>query len=313
MRVKTYTSSRRSIRASSDGFSILELLVALAIVSIVGAAALNLALSARGIFEQDQQRTAINQNLRSGIDLLGIDVRQAGERMPGNAPAIEIVNGTSSAPDELMLRRNILDYVLPVCKNINSGTARDQAFVALKKGGGTVPPGCSPVPDSDGDGWPDNLGAWRNYRLSHGGSVLAYIYNPVTKLGEFFTYDAEDKSTFHIHRANGAPWTYDYPMGQQPSIYILEQKRFLMSGDVLQYVLNEDSAHPYNLVNHLENFQVRALLDDGTALTTMPSTADWTRLQSVEVKLVGSATFSGRTLRRTLMSRFFPRNILSNQ
>ena len=153
MQVATCTSSKRSIRGSSDGFSILELLVALTIVSVVGGAALSLALSSRGVFEQDQQRTAVNQNLRSGIDLLGIDLRQAGERMPGNAPAIEIVNGASSGPDQLIVRRNLLDYVLPVCKDINSGTARDQAFVA-KKGGGTVPPGCSPVPDSDGDGWP---------------------------------------------------------------------------------------------------------------------------------------------------------------
>ena len=312
MRVRTCTSSSRSIRASSDGFSLLELLVALAILSVVGAASLSLALSARGVFEQDQQRTTINQNLRSGIDLLGIDVRQAGERLPGNAPAVEIVNGASSGPDQLILRRNLLDYVLPVCKDVNSGTARDATFIA-KKGGGSVPTGCAPVPDADGDGWPDNLEAWRNYRLANGGSVLAYIYNPVTKLGEFFTYNDEDKSDFHLHRANTGAWVNDYPTNQQPRVYIMEQKRYLLAGGVLQYVFNEDTAHPYNLVDHLVDFQSRALLDDGTALTSMPSTADWTRLQSVEVTLVGSSTFSGRTMRRTLVSRFFPRNILSNQ
>jgi Tfp pilus assembly protein PilW len=154
--------------------------VALSIISVVGAAALSLALSARGVFEQDQQRTTINQNLRSGVDLLGIDVRQAGERLPGNAPAIEIINGASNAPDELLVRRNLLDFVLPVCKNVNSTSAADAVFIA-KKGGGSVPPGCSPVPDANADGWPDNLGAWRDYRLTHGGSVLAFIYNPVTK------------------------------------------------------------------------------------------------------------------------------------
>lgn len=312
MRVTRCTSSRRSTPGCSDGFSIVELLVAMTVFSVVGAAALTLAMSARKVFEQDRNRTAVNQNLRSGIDLLGIDVRQAGERMPGNAPAIEISNGASNAPDQLTVRRNLLDYVLPVCKDINSSTARDQAFIA-KKGGGVVPPGCSPVPDSDGDGWPDNLEAWRNYRIANGGSVLAYIYNPVTHLGEFFTYDAEDKSTFHIHRANGELWHNDYASNQQPRVYILEQKRFLLTGDMLQYVSNEDTTHPVNLVNHLYDFQVRALMDDGTAMTSMPAATDWTHLQSVEVKLAGTATFSGRTMRRTLMSRFFPRNILSNQ
>ena len=308
----TSTSSRRSTPGCSDGFSIVELLVTLGVFSLVGAAALSLGLSSRKALEQDRQRTAVNQNLRSGIDLLGIDVRQAGERMPGNAPAIEIVNGSGGASDQLIVRRNLLDYVLPVCKDINAGTARDQAFVALKKPG-SVPPGCSPVPDSDSDNWPDNLEAWRNYRIANGGSILAYIYNPVTKLGEFFTYDDEDRSTFHIHRANGEAWHNSYSTAQQPRIYIIEQKRFFLTGDVLQYVLNDDTAHPYNLVNRLENFQTRALMEDGTVLTTMPPTAEWGRLQAVEVELSGRATFSGRTLRRTLLSRFFPRNILSLQ
>jgi type IV pilus assembly protein PilW len=284
----------------------------LTVFSLVGAAALTLATSARKVFEQDRNRTAINQNLRSGIDLLGIDVRQAGERMPGNAPAIEITNGASNAPDELILRRNLLDYVLPVCKNINNTSAADVVFVA-KNGAGSIPPGCAPVPDSNGDGWPDNIEAWRNYRLAHGGAILAFIYNPVTHEGEFFTYDDEDNSDFHIHRLNTENWHHDYPVNQQPRIYIIDQRRYLMSGDILQYIENEDTAHPVNLVNRLLDFQVRALMDDGTVATSMPVTSDWTHLQSVEVKLVGTANFSGRTMRRTLMSRFFPRNILSAQ
>ena len=257
MRVTTSTSSRRSTPGCSDGFSLVEMLVALTVFSLVGAAALTLATSARKVFEQDRNRTAVNQNLRSGIDLLGIDVRQAGERMPGDAPAIEITNGASNAPDQLTVRRNLLDYVLPVCKNINNTSAADAVFVA-KNGGGSVPPGCAPVPDSNGDGWPDNIEAWRNYRIANGGSVLAYIYNPVTHFGEFFHYDAEDNSDFHIHRANTDNWQYDYPKNQQPRIYIIDQKRFLLSGDVLQYIANEDTAHPVNLVNHLTDFQARA-------------------------------------------------------
>jgi prepilin-type N-terminal cleavage/methylation domain-containing protein len=312
MRVTASTSSRPSIRGSSDGFSIVELLVALTVFSLVGAASLAIATSARKVYEQDRNRTAINQNLRSGIDLLGIDVRQAGERMPGSAPAIEITNGASNAPDQLTVRRNLLDYVLPVCKNINATSAKDVCFVA-KNGAGSVPPGCAPVPDSDGDGWPDNIEQWRNYRIANGGSILAYIYNPVTHLGEFFHYDAEDNSDFHIHRADDDNWHNDYPVSQQPRIYVIDQKRFLMTGDVLQYIANEDTANPVNLVNHLTDFQVRALMDDGSALNTMPATTDWTHLTAVEVKLVGTATFSGRTMTRTLMSRFFPRNILSNQ
>jgi type IV pilus assembly protein PilW len=271
-----------------------------------------LALSSRQVFEQDQHRTTVNQNLRSGLDLMGIDVRQAGERMPGDAPAIEVVNGASGAPDSLILRRNLLDYVLPVCKDINSGTARDQAFVAKKKITGSVPPGCAPVPDKDKDGWPDNLQVWRSYRLAHGGSVLAYIHNPVTGNGEFFVYDAEDNSTFHLHRANSGQWQHSYSMNENPRIYLIEQKRFALNGDTLQCIVNEDTTHALNLVNHIDDFQVRALLNDGTVLASMPATTDWTRLYALELRLAGSSSFRNRTIERTLMSRYFPRNVLSN-
>lgn len=138
------TSWRPSTRACSDGFSLVELLVSVTIGAVVTAGVMTLALSARQVFEQDQRRSTVNQNLRSGMGLLGINVRQAGERMPGDAPAVEVVNGTSGAADGLILRRNLLDYVLPLCKDINSGTSADSVFVGKKKITGSVPPGCSP-------------------------------------------------------------------------------------------------------------------------------------------------------------------------
>ncbi len=306
------TSWKPSTRACSDGFSLVELLVSLALASVVGAGVMTLALDARNVFEQDQRRATVNQNLRSGMDLMGIDVRQAGERLPGDAPAVEVTNGTSGAADSLVLRRNLLDYVLPLCKDINAGTSADSVFVGKKKITGAVPPGCSPVPDSDHDGWPDNLQAWRAYRIANGGSVLAYIHNPVTGNGEFFPYDAEDNSTFHIHRGNGVAWQYDYAMNQNPRVYLIEQKRYRLSGDTLQCILNENTSAALNLVNHLKDFQVRALLDDGSVLTSMTATTPWTRLYALELRLEGTETFGKRTIDRTLVSRFFPRNILSN-
>ena len=304
--------SRRSIRASSDGFSLIEVLVSLVIAMVVTSAAMSMALSSREVFEQDQRRSIVNQNLRSGLGLLGIDVRQAGERMPGDAPAVEIQNGSSGAADTLILRRNLLDYVLPLCKDINAGSSADSVFVGKKKITGSVPPGCSPVPDSNGDGWPDNLEAWREYRIANGGAVLAYLHNPVTGNGEFFLYDAEDNSTFHIHRQNPGAWLYDHLMSQNPRIYIIEQKRYRVLGDTLQCIINENTAGALNLVNHIKDFQVKALLDDGSVLTSMASTTPWTRLYALEVRLDGTKPFGKRTINRTMVSRFFPRNILSN-
>ena len=82
------------------------MLVALTVTGVIAGATLTIALTSREMFETDQHRTTINQNLRAGMDMIGIDVRQAGERMPFDAPAIEIKNGVNGAPDTLFLRRS---------------------------------------------------------------------------------------------------------------------------------------------------------------------------------------------------------------
>lgn len=303
---------KRSTRDSTDGFSVVEILVAMTITSVFAAAALSIAFSTQGLLEADERRTTVNQNLRAGIDLLGIDIRQAGERLAGDAPAIQILDGVSGASDRLMLRRNQLDYVMPLCKDIHGGSAADSVFVAKLNTSGPVPSGCYPVPDSNGDGWPDNLEVWRDYRIANGGSVLAYIHNPITGLGEFFIYDAEDSSTFLLHKANGDSWQNDYLMNQDPRLYILEQREYRLLDGVLQCIVNDDTAGALNLVSHIEDFQVQAIFNDGSMQQTFGGTDDWVRLQSLEVQLVGQIEGKNTRFERTLTSRFFPRNVLSN-
>ena len=305
------SKSSRSTPDSSSGFSIIELLVALSVGSLIAGAAMAITLSSQRMFQTDQNRTTINQNLRSGMDLLGIDVRQAGERLPHDIPAIEITDGASGAPDTMTLRRNILDPVLPVCKSINSGSSADSIFVGKKKVTGKVPAGCNPVPDSNGDGWPDNLEVWREYRINNGGVVLAYIYNPTTHVGEFFQYDQEDNSTFHIHRLNSGSWVHDYDITDQARIYIIEQQTFRLQADVLQSVVNGDTSNAMNLVSRVQDFQVHAHLQDGTVLDAMSSSSEWSNLNSIQITLVGGSKFGGRSMQRELSTHFFPRNVLS--
>jgi len=308
------TRSKPSIRActSAAGFSVIELLVALAVTGAIATATLAIALSSKGVLDTDEQRTTINQNLRSGMDLVGVDVRQAGERLPGDIPAIEILDGAGGASDSLILRRNMLDYSLPLCKDISGGTSADAVFVAKKKIVGKIPPGCAPVGDDDSDGWPDNMEAWRNYRIANGGIVQIYIYDPIVQHGEFFLYDAEDNSTFHLHKYNADHWQNDYLISNGARIYMLEQQEFRLQNGVLQSVINMDTSNALNLVNHIVDFQARAFFSDGSVQTTLGPADDWTQLRSVEVNMVGEADLRNRTMSRTLTSRFFPRNILSN-
>ncbi|RMF93696.1 MAG: hypothetical protein D6736_01335 [Nitrospinota bacterium] len=145
----------RSILNSTSGLTIVELLIAATVGITVLGIALSVALSSHRVYQYDQARTALNQNLRIAIDLLSIDVLQAGERVPGTFPAIELIDGDNGAPDQLMLRQNLLDQVLPVCKRVRAGTATNVVFAALAA---NPPQGCERSSQQN------NFDAWRNYR-----------------------------------------------------------------------------------------------------------------------------------------------------
>lgn len=275
----------------------------------VTGAALTLALSGRRIYQTDQNRTSLNQNLRAGLDLLGIDVRQAGERIPADFPAIEIVNGTGGGADTLVLRRNLLDAVLPVCGDITAGSTTAQLVVGDRNP--SPPAGCDPVLDQDADGWPDNLGAWRAYRQAGGGAILAYVYNPVGQYGEYFTYDSEDSANLRLHKGNGDAWANSYGVSEGCRVYVVEQRTFRLNGGLLQLLMNGDTATPLNLVCDVTGFQARAHMQDGSVLDTLDATTSWPGLEALEVTLSGQVTFQGRVLNRSLSARYFPRNVLS--
>jgi hypothetical protein len=290
-----------------------ELLVALTVTVLVSAAVMSLAFSAQAVFETDKHRTTVNQNLRSGIDLVGLDVRQAGERLPGDVPAVEIIDGENDGPDRLILRRNEFDVVLPVCNLIiKAGSATDALFCSRRDVTHKYPPGCAPAADSNSDGWPDNLEAWRDYRINNGGVITAYLHNTATDEGEFFRYDAEDNSTMHIHKLNDEAWQYTYELTDSPRMYILEQKEFYVENGVLKSIVNGDTDNPLNLVSHITDFQCRAVFRDGTIQTSMGLSDDWSDLAAVEIWLSAESEWKDRAIDNTLVTRFFPRNVMSS-
>ena len=307
------TRSRPSIRGSADrarGYSLIEVLTALAVASVALGAALTLTLSSREGYTNDQNRTQINQNLRGSLDLMGIEVRQAGERLPSDFPALEIGDGTSGAPDTLTLRRNLVDIVLPVCGDLSQGSTDSEVQVA--DSGGSPAQGCQPLPDTDGNGWPDNIDAWRSYLASRGGSTWAYVYNPVAHAGEWFEYDGDGSDADHLSRGDGEAWLRDYGVNQQCRIYLLEQRVYRLQGDLLQFLFNADDQNPINLGAGILDFQAIARFADGSVSTQLDASTSWAGLSAIEITLTGESRFDGRTLTRDLTARFFPRNVLSH-
>lgn len=293
---------KRSLHSSDRGFSVLELLVASFLGLLVTGLCVMAALFTRQTLGRDMVRTRINQNLRGALSILLNDGRLAGENLGPEFPAIEIIDGGGNVPDELVLRRNLLDEVLPVCTTITGGGNTNKIYFAIA--GNTA--GCIYASHTQ------DYNAWKAYREAHDNKVKAFIFDRVNKVGEFFTYIGESDAgdSYYLRRDNGT-WSRTYTVGAA-AVYVLEEWRYSLSGDTAQVIDNRNIEQPYNVAFGLTNLQVKALMLDGTTKTSFDVQDEWTSLSRIEVTVTGMETFAKKPVLRSLTGRFFPRNILSN-
>ena len=313
--------SKRFIHSSTDGLTLVELLIALAVSALVIGLALPMLLSHQRLVQVDQARTEVFQNLRNAMEIVGTDVRIAGERLDQrggpNIFPVQIIPGDNGEPDELILRRNLLDYTLPVCDNISAGKHN----INFRRQGNAPPWNeyhqCDIVPDDPA------VDTWQEYLEEFQDGIRAYIYDPKNKHGEFFTLEDIDSSGFQLHRTDDESWQHSYGVSNQddgppqnlPNFYILEERRYQLDKDnnILELVVNEEEA--ISIVGNIIDFQVRAVLDDDdqTELEEISTVSEWRNIRAIRVLLESESEVQGETLQRQLESRFFPRNVLSDR
>lgn len=298
------------------GLTLVEVLVALGIAAILMGLILPTALGNRRLYNLDVQRTGANQNLRAGLDFLVADIRQAGERLPVDFPAIEIqTDGNNST---LIIRRNLLDTALTLCDRIDGN--QDNIPVAVNNRGqlNGLPAdlqGVCAFRDTDGNRVDDRIDAFQAYRCSQDGDpqcrvgndrerVRIYIYDPVNRVGEWFVYDAEDGSGVKIHKGNQERWSRRYGPGSR--IYVLEERKYRKDGDLLVLQENGESQGK-GVVAGVVRFVAKALANNTWYNAFPTGNLDWRSIRSIEVVLrvrVGN-------VERELGTQAVPRNVLS--
>ncbi|MBL7662156.1 hypothetical protein JNK13_05330 [bacterium] len=292
---------------NSRGFTIMEVMLSSFLGLVVLSVSFGSLISNRGIFRFDLQRSAMNQNLRGSLDFVGTMVREAGENLPSNVPAVEIIDGNTN-PDQMILRRNLIDQVLKVCQEIESGSATNRIYFALN---GSPDTGCIRA---------NNLSiydAWRSYRLAHGGTVKAFLYNIVTHEGEFVDYSSETDTgaDLYIQKDSGT-FLYDYPVNAA-AVYIIEEWHFRIGSylgqpNYLQVIENGDMDNILNVMFGIQEFNVTAILQDNTTQSSFDRTNNWKLLRGIRIRLGAQTQTKLKNVSSQLEAEYFPRNILSD-
>jgi hypothetical protein len=277
----TSPSSRGLDKTPSNrqqGLSLVELAVGAVIALFVIGLVFSGAIANRKLFLEDQTRNNVNQNLRSGLDIIGNDVQQIGEGLGTvtNFPAVQVTDNGVGTSSEMVIRRRYLNP-LPLCADLTSGT---NAPVVVEIPGSTLP-GCN---DQD-------VETWRNHRLDNGGQVRVFIFDGLDN-GEAFDYNLEQRlpniatGSFQLQRATNT-WVRSYTAGRA-AVYLVEERRYRLcpaaqirqpnctaqvgQDNILHVIVNGDLNNPVQLINGIDQFNVQINHRDPRAVPLPPAT-----------------------------------------
>ncbi|EHJ10553.1 PilW family protein [Crocosphaera watsonii] len=324
----------------NQGITLMELLTGTMVSSIIiNLGFMGFSLS-RQMYLQEQQTNDVNQALRIVFEMVGADIRQAGEGFAEdpNFPSV-VVTKDDDGNSEISIRRSVLSISLPVCRRVVSGTTEEVMVVDET---GSIA-GCDVIEKDNG--WPDSLDSWRDYRTSNGSTVRAFIYDGVGN-GEFFDYAgektfAEDGSTVtpspdavasasittDRHR-----WENTYEANGSSRIYLIEERHYRLENNRLQLTLDNNPDDTSTIVGNLETFQIITHIQQDLSATssqrytctvippqkstdcnvTLPNDYVWSQIKFLEIKskvlINDSSSFA---LETEQSQKVFPRNILN--
>ncbi len=289
--------------ASERGFTLTEVLVATALTSIVMVAVIGHVLIIRQGYFEDIIRTRINSNLRSAMDIISMNVRQAGENLQTSFPAVVLEDGTAPESDVLTLRRAIFSEVLTLCQAASTGdTTLDVSSASV----GT--PDCTA----------SNIGnvhqVFENYRATgEDQEVRAYVFNRISGVGEFVDYTGGGTSGGEYY-LDVSELQNDYAASTS-YVYMIEEYRFARDEieDTLTLVIDGKTDEVQTVAFSVSEMQISIAIEDGSTINTLnfASAATWRDILQISVTLEGEEQRKDRTLSASITAEYFPRNVLS--
>lgn len=286
-------SSPTSGSRSQSGYTLAEVLVALAVGSTVAIAATSGYVFATRGWQDQRQRLDTQQNLRRAVDMLSREVRLAGACLPDAGPAdgsIRPLDGADSdAADTITVRANVRCAIGTLQSPANAGAT------SL------------------------NLDTVANFVAG----MQAYILSSDTTYGEFVLVGSVNEPASRL--VLGTPITnpLGYPRGS--TVYGAESQTYAIdsSGAVPILTVTPSLGTAQPAVAGIERLNVRYVLDrpytggcvanaDGFCVVELPAGAEWSSVRAVQLDLGARSAvpLAGGFYRLGQVIQVKPRNLL---
>jgi prepilin-type N-terminal cleavage/methylation domain-containing protein len=287
-----YTILKVLIQNLNKGFTLIELIFGLLIMTIVGGLAMNALVEASKTASNDKRNIDSSQNLSAVLEIIGNDIKQSGEQInDGKFPVIKIENiatatTTLKADSSRITIRRALMSPLNLCLSPTAGVAITSLVVAdnTKK---TTNPNCKsdPLPTTTLPSpiRPTILRDARNYRCklddpnadysstttdfcrtSKASPDLEKVRAAMSDLsGNIWTFDYVDDSDnvgttdpkFNMTIGSSTP-PIVYPL--DTPIYLIEERIYTLDPNGNLNLQRDGEATPVTLISGIEKFNVSA-------------------------------------------------------
>ncbi|MGY2892449.1 PulJ/GspJ family protein [Deinococcus sp. UYEF24] len=305
-----------------QGFTLTELLVTMAVFSILGTIGFGIYNSSAKLFSTDQGRINTNQNLRTSLDLMTQDLREAGEGLTSTykISGVEFIPAT----DTLTIRKGLSLPVLSVCQTF-SGNPTTIKVIGQPSDAPATPAQCAysdaggPLGPTTPNNVSDKIDPWVAYKGQSGNAFIpAILYNPSNKAAtrvQISSITNGTGSTVLNLSAYTNSQTFSWNTGSV--IIPVDERRYYRSGDELRLIVNEDPSGYQSLGFGLTDvtFTIYTTVYSGSSpvTTSFPSfalTSPWQDVSRIDLGLVGGNVITGNSSTpRTLNVSIFPRNV----
>jgi prepilin-type N-terminal cleavage/methylation domain-containing protein len=286
------------IPISNKGFTLVELIVGMAITTLISGLALTFFVNASNMFRSDRNNIETNQNLSAILDLIGSDIKQAGEFITeSNFPVIQI----SQAPgkpnvSKIIIRRALTDS-LPLCADVALNATPTRIVVAdstpVVPPTPALPSTCIQTPGTSSlPNLPIGLRTWRDLRCK--------VDNPNSSPtnGDYCNGNSSEVLRGALANQNGGIRTFNYTSETQAtgnnkyevtitnmsadstnnyttrdsSVYLIDERIYELDANTGEIKLSVNGGQPNTLIRGIEKFRVSTkIYKDPTERTIDPT------------------------------------------